>query len=89
MKLWPSPKRQDDLLSIAWQSPSFRYPTTSASAAVSKGAGLRGKGIDATKSAVVTTLAEQSAPGKLSANWRTLIKDRGSGQMEFSLHEDR
>jgi putative DNA methylase len=53
------------------------------------GAGLKGKGTDSTKVAVATTPAEQSALGKLTANWRTLIEDRGSGQMKFSLHDDR
>ncbi len=51
------------------------------------GAGPKGKGTDANKPAITTTAAEQSALGKLTANWRTLIEERGSGQMKFSLRD--
>jgi putative DNA methylase len=52
------------------------------------GAGLKGKGTDASKPAITTTPAEQSALGKLTANWRTLIEERGSGQMKVSLRDN-
>lgn len=38
------------------------------------GAGLKGKSEEATKAVVATTTAEQSALGKLLANWRTLVE---------------
>lgn len=38
------------------------------------GAGLKGKSEEDTKAMVATTTAEQSALGKLLANWRTLIE---------------
>jgi putative DNA methylase len=38
------------------------------------GAGLKGKSEEATKALVATTTAEQSALGKLLANWRSLIE---------------
>jgi len=38
------------------------------------GAGLKGKSEEATRAVVATTTAEQSALGKLLANWRTLIE---------------
>ena len=38
------------------------------------GAGLKGKSEADTKSVEATTTAEQSALGKLLANWRTLIE---------------
>lgn len=38
------------------------------------GAGLKGKSEEETKAMVATTTAEQSALGKLLANWRTLIE---------------
>jgi len=53
------------------------------------GAGLKGKGTDPDKLFVTTTPGEQSALGKLTANWRALIDDRGPTQLKFPLREDR
>ncbi len=49
------------------------------------GAGLKGKGTDASKLFVTTTPSEQSALGKLTANWRTLIESHTSAQMSLTL----
>ena len=49
------------------------------------GAGLKGKGTDPDKFFVTTTPGEQSALGKLTANWRTLIESHTSAQMRLAL----
>ncbi|MGO8897819.1 MAG: DUF1156 domain-containing protein [Isosphaeraceae bacterium] len=49
------------------------------------GAGLKGKGTDPDKLFVTTTPSEQSALGKLTANWRTLIESHTSTQMRLTL----
>ena len=49
------------------------------------GAGLKGKGTDPDKLFVTTTPTEQSALGKLTANWRTLIEPHTPAQMRLTL----
>jgi putative DNA methylase len=49
------------------------------------GAGLKGKGTDPDKLFVTTTPTEQSALGKLTANWRALMETHTSAQMRLTL----
>ena len=49
------------------------------------GTGLKGKGTDPDKLFVTTTPSEQSALGKLTANWRILIESHTSAQMRLTL----
>ena len=49
------------------------------------GAGLKGKGTNPDKLSVTTTPGKQSALGKLTANWRTLIESHTSALMRLTL----
>ncbi len=49
------------------------------------GDGLKRKGTDPDKLFVTTTPSEQSALGKFTANWRTLIEPHTSAQMRLTL----